>query len=385
MPRPTRSLRAGGGLALVALLATVPPAALHAALASAAGTVFEALPFVLVSALVRRPIVARIVPLAGCGCGPSGGPAALSLPAAALCWLAFGPLVAVLRMGGGLLVLLLSARRTGPSAALPDPLAELEGVGLAAFGLALGLETLGAHPGPALAHPLGELLSFGAGLLAGAFAPCTTAAIGAAAMLRGAHPLATAGLLASAGLIRVPQLHLERRPLHDGRCAFALAALGGALLVARGGAGFVNPRLVPLLAAGAFACVWAVRGATAQTRARSPIALALALLVALALGSPAPRYDASATTLDQAFAGEHLHFVGAVQHDGQTSRLVRFVITCCRADATPVVVPTLRRFPVAEGAWVEADGAFENGRDGVALHVATWHAVSRPADPFLYR
>jgi len=113
-------------------------------------------------------------------------------------------------------------------------------------------------------------------------------------------------------------------------------------------------------------------------------ALAPALmLAALALGSPVPAYrGANESTLEDAFPGKYLDFTGELAPGGET--LVRYAITCCRADAAPIVLPLDRRLgPV--GGWAEVSGTLFVRRGAFALHVEHSRSVHRPSDPFIYR
>src|ERR1700730_2512222 len=163
MPRPAlRTLVPA--CALGALIAFVPPVTLVGALASAAGTLFEALPFVVGTALLPRVRWLRFLPSLACGCG-GVLPSALSLPALALTWISFGPLVSIARIAAALVVLMVRARSRASQCApekgaehsrnLPngDALAELTRFTLASFAAALIAESLRAKlllaPGPA--------------------------------------------------------------------------------------------------------------------------------------------------------------------------------------------------------------------------------------------
>jgi uncharacterized membrane protein YcgQ (UPF0703/DUF1980 family) len=106
----------------------------------------------------------------------------------------------------------------------------------------------------------------------------------------------------------------------------------------------------------------------------------------LASGSPSPPLPAiDATNVSDAFAGQHVRFVGIAHAEGEATTLVRFAITCCRADAAPVGLRLDRRLPVAEGSWVQADGRLFVGTRGLTLRVRQAHTVPAPADPFVYR
>src|ERR1700693_569089 len=229
MPRPAlRTLVPA--CALGALIAFVPPVTLAGALASAAGTLFEALPFVVGTALLPRVRWLRFLPSLACGCG-GVLPSALSLPALALTWISFGPLVSIARIAAALLVLVVRARsRTSQHASkgdehsrdLPngDALSELTRFALASFAASLIAESLRTKlflaPGPA-----GAVLSLALGMLAGLLAPCATAGGAASIALRAGDSFAAFGLLATSGLF--PQgavrgcLQPHRHPANPGK------------------------------------------------------------------------------------------------------------------------------------------------------------------------
>lgn len=375
---------------MIATAAALAPSATHAALASAAAMVFEATPFVLAASalggLARRlhPRAPRaagsLVALFGCGCGAL--PGALSLPAIALCWLGFGPAVALLRCAAGLAVACCRPAALGPShdeSSGGDFLAGLAGLVGPALGAAVVAQL--ALRGTASMSPAAGFL---AGALVGALAPCAFGSVALASALRFASTAVSAGLLTTAGL--VPRMTPRRQPPSrpSRLCALGVAAACAAL-VARHGAGFVNPRLLPLIGAAALFSA----GLTAGCRTRAPGAwrAPALLLAALVLGSPSPAMPiGTATSLEDAYPGQSLRFLGVVHGDPSGTTLVRFAITCCRADAAPVAVRLDRRLRMPDGAWVEADGVLQNGSTGGLVLRAT-HLRHRkpPDDPFVYR
>ncbi len=240
MPRlaSRRACRAAAA-ALALLVLALPPAAAHGALAAAAGSLFEALPFVLAGTLLPTRL-AFAGPLLACGCG-GRLPGALSLPAVGLCWVSFGPAVTLARTAAAILAALAGfgglrgARCRGgrsprggirdraqvggrPGVACkpgsrphnavdqrlrtlqpdesPDPFVDLGRIGLAGFAGSLVAQAL-----PATVHGLWPPVAFLAGAVAGSLSPCATAALTAAEGLRAASPAAAAGLLSSAGLV----------------------------------------------------------------------------------------------------------------------------------------------------------------------------------------
>lgn len=373
--------------------ASLAPAAVHAVLASAAGTLFEAAPFVLVASLVER-IARRVRPtsaaaarncawLAGCGCGPL--PGALSLPALALCWFGFGPAIALARTLAALAIARLAGRdRDGVAEPAADPLGELAALVAPAIGGAVvGQFLLQTNAG------IPPAIGFLAGALLGALSPCAAGSVAFACAVRFTSPATAVGLLATAGLCSLARRDTSTSRRATGavsaRLPAAAIALACALLVARHGAGFLNPRLVPfvvlasllaagLAAAGSFPCRPVVWTAPAT------------MLAALVCGSPSPVVPpASATSLDGAFPGESLRFAGVAQHDDASTTLVRLAITCCRADAAPVAVRLERLFSAPDGAWVEVDGVLVSRSGGLVLRVTHARRTNPPVDPFVYR
>ncbi len=394
MPRPPvrRLLRP----ALAAMSLTLPPPLLHAALASAAGTTFEATPFVLAALFLRSPRTRRLAALASCGCGAL--PGALALPAVALCWLTFGPVVALLRIAGAATGLALHRPASVRAArTCPDPPAELEAIAFAAFASALACEALriaSPHAGP-----LESTLLFAAGALAGIVSPCASAAVATSAGLRGTSAAAAAGLLVTAGILppgflrstlgrcRLPWPRDNALPTRgNGRINYALLGFACAVLVARGAGGFVHPRLLPAIALAAATCLYLSLRRDDALRTSASIALPLALAGALVAGSPLPRSEVDATNLSDAYPGASVRFTGTAQSRGNRSMLVRYAITCCRADASPLALRTERRLEVRDGTWIEASGTIErDSRGELVLRTEKWRETVPPADPFMYR
>jgi hypothetical protein len=379
----------------MAAAAALEPAALRSALACAAGTAYEAAPFVVAAGLLPR----GLRPLAGAlGCGCGGRlPGALSLPAAALCWLSFGPATALARAAAAL-ALALAARRPRPRAGCdvyqPEAprasgmLEELADLARAAALAALARELV-VGPALALAGPLGEAAALAGGLLLGVLLPCATAGVAVAAALGHAAPLAAAGILATSGIQGPLRSRPGARPPRaDTRFGLAALSLTLGALALHGPSGLVSPRLLPLEAAAAAALLVPLRAATPSAAAHAPRAGAVpaVMLVALVSGSPVPVYRTGATQLDGAFAGERVSFTGSAEPGPARTTLVRFAITCCRIDAAPIALRLDRRLPVRAGAWIETAGVLNPAPDGtLALRVERWRPIPPPADPFVYR
>jgi hypothetical protein len=375
----------------LAAVAALPGDGARGLLAALAGTLFEAAPFLAIAAVLPRRI-GRLAGLAGCGCGGPGVPGALAPVAIGLCWVTFGPAVALGRALVALAVAFacrkLGRRQPSHDREPGDPFAELAAIGgcaAAAYALfELCPWATGSAPGA---------LAFG--LAVGALAPCATAGVALASASTAHAPLAAAAILGTSGI--VPHLRLPRATPRSAACRrpaagggrFATLALAVALaVIARSGpSGLVNPRLLPLDAVGALAAVLLTfRGTECGHPARA-LALAAAMLAALALGSPQPRVTAAETTLADGYAGEPARFTGVAYADreGAGTRLVRFAITCCRIDARAIALPLDRRIGVPDGTWIAATGTLGTNDGTLVLRASAWHAIAAPRDPFVYR
>ena len=393
--------------ATVLIAVAFPPALRSAAIAAATGTLLEALPFVLASALLPRGRLLRAFDFLGCGCGTTS-PGACSLPAIGLCWLAFGPFVALARAFAGVVLATgpigrfigspSSAQGCAIQAPRPDPLASLARLAPQALAGALLAEGLRSAHTFAWPEPLATMAAIGGGLLLGILMPCATGAVAIAASLRSIAPAATVALLVTAGIVRFPPggpgpTTLDSPDSRGGRGAerlgFALLAGASAMIACRGPSGFVNPRFVIPLGLVALAGAALARYPQARSTARFPAAVPVLLLLATIAGSPLPERAIAATMLDDPYVGERVHFVGALATSGGTApeaTLVRYTITCCRADAQARAVRLNRPLAGAPGTWYDARGVLETGPDGAfELHVATIDRITPPADPFAYR
>jgi len=374
----------------------------------------------------------RLVPafaaLAGCGCAGGRLPGALSLPATALTWLAFGPAVALGRLAAGIASTAIAARnvpagrlaaRVDAAALRPgDALAELAALVPPAFGASLAAQALTAqsaalHAGGAP----GGCLAFGAGLLVGALVPCATAGVAIAAALAGPLPPAAAGMLITAGLLGL-RPGRRARPVHathdthagssahagrgsaaapgaaGSRAASLLLAAALTALALRGPSGLVSPRLLPLALPAAVLAVIRLRASGPASPASgvafgpaSGVAFIPALMAgALLAGSPAPVYRLDATEAAAAFPGSSLTFTGVALTAGSVTVVERFEIACCRIDAAPVSVTLDRRLAVPAGTWLTVRGTVARGpAGGLVLRTSGWRRVAQPADPFMYR
>jgi len=369
--------------ALAALATLVSPETLRCALATSASALFEAAPFLLAgiaaARFVRHP---HAVAYLGCGC--AAGSSARSIPAAAVTWLLFGPVVAVARFAAALVVARLFSRESSPSAcphatnwlgefATLLPSALLAG---AATQVAAAIDP--AKLSPLLGAAAGALLGFTA-------APCGLGAIAVAGALRAQAPVAAAAFLCVAGIIDLRALTPGTRSEngHDA-LGYILLIAAFAIVALRRGDALVNPAIAPLLAACATA---ALTGAIAYRREQSPSRrwAPVVMLIGAVAGAPPPQYHATETTLTDLFAGERLTFTGVLTRNGAESALVRYAITCCRADAAPVVVRLERAPRYATGSWLRVDGRIESAGGDLRLVAADTRRIAPPADPFVYR
>jgi hypothetical protein len=234
------------------------------------------------------------------------------------------------------------------------------------------------------AHAPQTIVFAAAALTAFVSSPCGLGTIGIAAIARSAAPAAAAGFLCVAGIIDLRAFVRARRPRNGHDClAYALAALACALVAMRGGAALVNPKIALALwpCAIAFACL------TFCYRKHTCAALRVAPAIRLAgcvLAAPAPVYRATETTLSDAFAGERIDFTGTLARTGSVTALVRYAITCCRADAAPIAI-RLDSPPKLQRGWARARGVLVQRTEGLRLRADSIESVSAPADPFVYR
>lgn len=350
-------------------------------LVTSAAALIESMPFILAGAALQRVPFrwsARALPYLGCGCG--SGPSARSLPAAAAAWLVFGPAVAAARLAAAIAVDRLRLRRSACEFERDPPLAQLAAVvpfAVAGSALALLAPAIGAsHGSSALA--LGAIAAF-------LSAPCGIGAIGFASAVRSSAPQFAFAFLCIAGIadarVFLRRMHTHSR--HDA-LAYGIAAFACALVAARHGGGLVHPRLALSLWPCAAACAFLAY----RYRKHSWPAIRVAPAIMLAgtiLAAPPPAYHATETTLADAFPGERVDFTGVLTRTGNAATLVRYAITCCRADAAPIVIRLERIAPASLHGWVRARGVLVNGSSGIALRVSSMAPVAAPADPFVYR
>ena len=348
---------------------------------NAAAILLESVPFLLAGAICARIPVRfgrRIVPYLGCGCG--AGPSARSLPAFAAAWMVFGPLVAGARLGAAIAIAKL-ARKSGCKGHDDSVLGAIRAIVPFAIGGATLLPLLPAIAGT---HAPVFIVAGISALTAFVTSPCALGTVGLAAIARGIAPAAAAGFLCVAGIVdlRAWSRAPERHAVHDG-LAYALAFAACALAAIRGGGSLVNPRFAPALWICAIACAYLAHRYRSHATPVLRIGPAI-MLAGCVLGAPAPAYYATQTTLADAFPGERIDFTGTVVRSGKEIALVRYAISCCRADAAPVAV-RLESPAAVHSGWAHARGTLVLHDGELCLRAAAIEAVAAPADPFVYR
>lgn len=348
-----------------------------ALLVTSAATLLESAPF-LVAGSVRgqHGRYRRMAPYLGCGCGT--GPSARSLPAAVATWLVFGPAIACFRF-----VMATAIERTRTRASCersPGLLVQLHATlpcAAASAALALiGSAIIPPHAAPVAMFAIGAVAAFIA-------APCGVGSVAIAGVLRSISPALSLGFIFVAGTVDI-RAWLNAHHDDDAHdvLAYLLCGAACAITAARGGAGLIHPALGWALWPAALCC-----GALAvahRQRQRPYLVIAPAIMLAgCILVSDPPAYHATQTTLAGGFAGENLDFTGVATQTAGATTLVRYAITCCRADAAPIVVRLELRVPGLHG-WVHARGTLVE-RTGLRLRVRSLQAIAEPADPFVYR
>ncbi|MBV8497889.1 MAG: hypothetical protein JO003_01350 [Candidatus Eremiobacteraeota bacterium] len=375
------------GAAALALATLTSPDTIRTALASAASALVEATPFIFAGVALASVLRRSGAVVAHLGCGCAGGPSARSLPAAAATWLLFGPFVATARYAAAILVTRVLRRVRGEDvcrdAQRAHPLAELRAVLPAALlGGACAQIFAGFDPArlsPVEGAAIGAALGFGA-------AGCGLGAVALAAALRVHAPAMAAAFLCVAGIVDLRALRVIRAPIrtqHDA-LAYVLLAAATALIASRNGDALVHPALVLPLWGCALAAVFSAARYRRAQCATARFAPSLMLLGAL-IGAPPPAYHATETTLTQLFAGERLTFTGVLSCENGTCGLVRYAITCCRADAAPVVVRLSVPPREPAGTWLRATGRIDESHGDLRLVAQSLELIPPPPDPFIYR
>ena len=235
-------------------------------------------------------------------------------------------------------------------------------------------------------HPqLGAFAGVILGLTLGFFAPCTLGAIALAATTRHFSMTATIAILAVSGICDL-RTFLPAHPTHQRHDTFAYAvgAAACASLAYADGGTLLNPRFTIALwlsSAALAALAWHHRAKRNATLRWAPMLMTAGVL----LSHASPAYNVTETTLNDAAAGDALTFRGVLARHGPEDALVRYAITCCRADAQPIVVRLEHAIGERTGQWLEARGTLVEKPAGLALRIRTYRKLDAPADPFLYR
>jgi hypothetical protein len=376
---------------VLAVLAFLPAPAVRGVLATAAASLFEATPFILAGAFAQTVVSrfgAGLIPYLGCGCGI--GPSARSLPATLATSLAFGPIPAVLRFAAATLSsrflhVQRSAPPSHPSHHRPNDAAILD---------QLAALIPPAILGGAIVHIFGDirlerapfLLQWLGGAVFGfAASPCALGTVALAASLHVRAPAVAAGILCVSGIVDIRALTgASHESLADDVLSYILLGAATAIVASHRGDALVHPFFtVPLALCASFALIIAFTNRQKRC-ARARLAPVL-MLAGAVMTAPAPTYSATETTLTSLFPGENIDFIGTLVHGSTADALVRFAITCCRADAAPVVMRLARRVHERSGTWLRADGTVEREHNELALDVSRVLAIAPPADPFIYR
>jgi hypothetical protein len=364
------------GTVIVIAFAAIAPQTLATISASAVSVLLESLPYLAI-ATALTPLAGRfahtLVAYTGCGCGT--GPSARSIPAAIATAAIFGIPIAFARV---LLASALARVHCHHEAVHGSLAGELVNLVPAALLAATMMQLVPMLP----LHNLNPLALCCAGALLGlAASPCALGGVALAASLHPSAPIAAFGVLCTAGIVPVRMRIVATR---DDALAYVLLALACALIATHHGGTFVHPRMTIPLALCAIYCAVLAWQARRQT-ARTPRWIAAAALAAIIIGAPAPTYRATETTLADAFPGEHVDFSGVAVRNRGASALVRYAITCCRADAAPVALALDRDVTHYEGRWVHARGIIEDNGGVLRLRVAELMPIAPPTDPFVYR
>jgi hypothetical protein len=372
-----------GGAAL-GIAALSSPDALRGSLATSASALVEATPFAF-AAILLSLLFRRSVAIAYLGCGCTTGPSARSIPVTAATWLIFGPLVAIARCAAAVLVARILRRRLQCDSAREshNPVGQLTAI-LPAVLLAGASAQLFAAFDPARLSPVGSAIA--GALLGFSAAPCGLGAVAVAGTLRAHAPIAAVAFLCVAGIADLRAIGLRRSHLHADHDALAYALLAVALgIVAwRHGDSLVHPVLSPILGCCATAALLYAVVHRRTSFAPARVAPGLMLLGAL-IGAPPPSYHATETTLTDLFPGERLTFTGALSCETDTCAVVRYAITCCRADAAPVAIRLNRTPPFPSGTWLRTDGRIASVRGDLRLVSQRFDRIAPPSDPFIYR
>lgn len=382
-PVGTNVVRPAIYVAAAVALAAAAPDLLRSGLASAASVLLESLPYLALSGAASR-LLGRYGRTASalCGCGCGDAPTARSIPAALAAGALFGPGVALARFAAALAV----ARIRPPACRHRDEAPSIIGAfaSLVPAALLCGmlvsaapLVHLGSRP-PWIQAVAGIVLGF-------AGTPCALGGVALASSLRAQSPIASIAVLAIAGIVDLP---VWTAPAHDHRNGDGIASLvvaGACALIAyERGAALIHPRIAAALwIVAAIACMQGMR--TLSQRAPATRWTSVAFAIACVIGSPPPPLTADEASFDGGFAGERVSFTGRYLREAKRFRVVRYAITCCRADARPVALTLRDDARVADGTWIRANGTLEAEGTEFVLRTASIQPVAPPTDPFIYR
>lgn len=367
---------------LVACIAAAPDLT-RSALASAAAVLLETLPYAAVAAMLR-PLLGRFAPhvaaYAGCGC--SAGAGARSIPAAVACATIFGPYVALARWIAAIAVSVLlrdgSSAHEHDQAPLLSDLATLTPAALLAGALNVVASAL------PLAHG-STLLQFIAGAALGFVAsPCALGGVALASALHSQSPLAAYAMLGVAGIIDLRVWWRARVSRgHNDRVTYGMLALACAIVAFQHGASLIHPRMTPALwACAAFMTYLAIRSRSIAAPMQRLVAVSL--LVVVLIGSPPAPQLSTEATIETLYPGEQIDFTGEYQSLTDGARVIRYAITCCRADARPVCIVLARPLALARNTWVNVRGVVQWRGDALVVAASSLRTVAPPADPFVY-
>ncbi len=367
---------------LVACIAAAPDLT-RSALASGAAVLLETLPYAAAAAILR-PLLGRFAPhvvsYAGCGCSVGAG--ARSIPSALACAAMFGPNVAFARWIAAIAV---SALRRDSSHAHEHSDAPLiSDLATLAPAAALAGAVNVAAPALALAH-CSPVVQFIAGATFGfAAAPCALGGVALASALHAQSPIASYATLGVAGIIDLRVWWRAYAPHVNGdRVSYVILALASAIVAYQHGASLIHPRMTPALwGCAVFAIYLAIRSQSVAAPLQRFVATSL--LATVLIGSPPPPEVTTEATIDTLYPGERIDFTGTYQTTAEGPQVVRYAITCCRADARPVCIQLAHPLAVTPKTWVNIRGVVQRRGDAFVVAARSAQAVAPPTDPFVY-